>query len=647
MKFRFNYFALLIVVMLYACKQPSATPKTQTLLLSFKQASEKLKENPDLQQRLAYWNTQLKNNEVKADSVLRSKVHYNLAGVFYGMNKLDSLKYHMQKAWELMGNRKGYTEDQVQLYSGLGNLALLELNIHQENYYYNAAAQMLLADTAIKLTPKQKITVFFAAAQSSFQLRQFKNAFNFNRSAIALLPKLKDHIKEEFRAYNQMAVCFYRANGSTDSLYSYIKKMEQLYKKHPDFLNVKFIYDSKVSYFTTTKNLDSALIYNKKRLAIDVLDENENGKNAESVLRGNLFTSYTDLAGVYVAIKQLDSAKYYLNKCNSFLKKYPNKVDDENMLLYDQNLADFYFASKKYTLAAQQYDVLLARTKFVYELENARAVAEMGTIVQLKAKDKSINTLYETVALSSAKLQSNRLWLAVSTLGFLLAITVALLLYFIQGQRRLKSETERIQLEQRLLRTQIEPHFIFNTLSALQSFIRFNQNEKALKYLQQFGRLLRSSLQLSRESKVKLSEEIETLENYLSLQQMRYDDAFNYEINIDDSHDAESITIPPMLMQPFVENAIIHGINPNVKGGIITVNFDVKNETLLIVIKDNGKGFSKETAVKNHKSLATAISKERLAIIAKQSGEAAGIEIKSEENKGTTVWLTIPIKGMV
>ena len=102
-----------------------------------------------------------------------------------------------------------------------------------------------------------------------------------------------------------------------------------------------------------------------------------------------------------------------------------------------------------------------------------------------------------------------------------------------------------------------------------------------------------------------------------------------------------------MLMQPFVENAIIHGINPNVKGGIITVNFDVKNETLLVVIKDNGKGFSKEIAVKNHKSLATAISKERLAIIAKQSGEAAGIEIKSEENKGTTVWLTIPIKGMV
>lgn len=644
MKYRFIYFVVFCLLGVCGCNDQPVEFKTQTLLLSFKEASEKLKENPDLEVRLVYWHSQLKNKQVNADSVLRSKVHYNIAGVFYGMNQLDSLKYHMQKAWELMGNRKGFSEDQVQLYSGLGNLAQLELKIHQENYYYNTAAQMLLADTAIKLTPKQKISVFFAAAQSSFQLRQFNNAFNLNRNAIALLPKLPNHTKEEFRAYSQMAICFFRANGNTDSLYSYIKKMEQIYKQHPDQVNVKFIYDRKVTYFTAINNLDSALIYNKKRLAIDINSENENGKNAESVLTGNLFSSYTDLAGVFINKNQLDSAKIYLDKCKIFLKTYTNKVDDENMLLYDQNLANFYFASKKYELAAKQYDVLLARTKFVYKLENARAVAEMSSIIQLKAKDKSINTLYETVALSNAKLQSNRLWLAVSTLGLLLAISLVLLLYFIQGQRRLKSETERVQLEQRLLRTQIEPHFIFNTLSALQSFIRFNQNDKALKYLKQFGRLLRSSLQLSRESVVKLSDEIEMLKNYLSLQQMRYDDAFDYEINIDTTHDAESINMPPMLMQPFVENAIIHGINPNVKGGMVTVDFDIKNETLFVIIKDNGKGFSKETLAKNHKSLATAISKERLAIIAKQSGLTAGIEIKSEENKGTTVWLSIPIK---
>lgn len=646
MKHRCAYLIIVFLVMLYACQQKPTQTNTQALLLKFKATSEKLKETPDLQVRLTYWNSQLKNKQVKADSVLRSKVHYNIAGVFYGLNEIDSLKYHMQKAWELMGNREGYSEDQVQLYSGLGNLALMEQKIHQENYYYNTAAQMLLADTAINLTAKQKITVFFAAAQSSLQLRQFNNAFNFNRKAMALLPQLPSPIKEKFRAYSQMATCFYRANGSADSLYSYIKKMEQLYQQHPAQLNAKFIYDRKVTYFSLANQLDSALFYNRKRLTLDLKDVIDNGKNAESVLTGNLYSSYNDMAGIFISKKQLDSANFYLNKCREFIKTYGNKVDDENLIMYGQNLTDYYVASDKYPLALKQYDVLLARTKFVYELENARAQAEMGAIVQLKAKDKSINTLNETVALSNAKLQSNRLWLAISTLGLLLAITVALLLYFIQKQRRLKSETERIQLEQRLLRTQIEPHFIFNTLSALQSFIRFNQNDKALKYLQQFGRLLRSSLQLSRESYVKLSEEIETLQNYLSLQQMRYDDAFDYQITIDQAHDTESIMLPPMLMQPFVENAIIHGINPNGKEGMISINFDIKDENLLVTIADNGKGFAKEIAIKNHKSLATAISKERLAILAKQSGETASIEIQSEENKGTTVSIILPIKAV-
>ncbi|WAC42603.1 sensor histidine kinase [Pedobacter sp. SL55] len=646
MKQRLIYLIVLCLVMLYACKEKPVATHTQSLLLSFKAASEKLKENPDLQVRLNYWNTKLKNKQVKADSVLRSKVHYNIAGVFYGMNELDSLKYHLQKAWELMGNRKGYTDDQVQLYSGLGNLALMEQKIHQENYYYNTAAQMLLADTSINLTAKQKITVFFAAAQSSLQLRQFNNAFNFNRKAMALLPQLPTPIKEKFRAYSQMATCFYRANGSADSLYSYIEKMEQLYQQHPEQLNAKFICDRKVTYFSLINEPDSALFYNRKRLTLDLKDAIENSKNAESVLTGNLYSSYNDLAGIFINKKQLDSANFYLNKCQEFIKTYGNKVDDENLIMYDQNLANYYIASKKYPQALKQYDIVLARTKFVYELENARALAEMGAIVQLKAKDKSIYTLNQTVALSNAKLQSNRLWLAISTLGLLLTITIALLLYFIQKQRRLKSETERIQLEQRLLRTQIEPHFIFNTLSALQSFIRFNQNDKALKYLQQFGRLLRSSLQLSRESYVKLSEEIETLQNYLSLQQMRYDDAFDYQINIDQAHDAESVMVPPMLMQPFVENAIIHGINPNGKEGMININFDIKDEILLVTIADNGKGFAKEIAIKNHKSLATAISKERLAILAKQSGETASIEIQSEENKGTTVSIILPIKAV-
>lgn len=649
MKIRLIYLiTFLHCICLFSCQNNGdkvQVTNTQAMLLTLKEASEKLKQNPDLDARLSFWNKQLSNPKFKTDPVLLSKIHYNIAGVFYAKNELDSIKNHMQLAWELMENTRGYDDDKTLLYSGLGNIAHLEQKVHQENYYYNRAGQMLLADTALKLTPKQKITIYFSAAQSSAKLRQFDNAFTLNRKAMELLPQIKDNSKDEFRAYSQMAVCFLSSNRSLDSLYSYIKRMEKLYNQRPTEQDARFVFDRKASYFTKKNNIDSALFYNRKRLAMDIADEKDNGISATSVRTGNLYTSYNDMAGLFIEHKELDSADYFLKKCVAFTKKYPGKVDEEKIVLYEQNLIYYLFATKKYLEVERQQYILQQRTRFLYESENARAIAEMSTVFQLQVKDKSIHNLNETVILSNAKLQQNRLLLAVSTLAFLLAISLALLLYFIQRQRKLKNQTERVQLEQRLLRTQIEPHFIFNTLSALQSFIRFNENEKALKYIHQFGRLLRNSLQLSRESLVKLSEEIETLENYLSLQQMRYDDTFMYQINVDHGEDIERIYIPPMLMQPFVENAILHGINPNGKNGIITVDFDIKERMLTVTIKDNGKGISKAEESPAHKSLATTISKERLAIIAKESGLPAGIDIISEEHNGTIVLIYIPIRS--
>ncbi len=304
-------------------------------------------------------------------------------------------------------------------------------------------------------------------------------------------------------------------------------------------------------------------------------------------------------------------------------------------------MVTYLFATKQYGRAEQQQDLLISEYRKLYESENARAIAEMSTVYQLQAKDKSINSLNETVGITISRLESNRLWLLISTLAALLSISTVLFLYYFQKQRKLRNEKEKAQLEQRLLRTQMEPHFIFNTLSALQSFVRFNEKEKTLKYLNQFGRLLRSSLELSRESQVPLNEEIETLENYLSLQQMRYDDAFSYNIYIDEEEDIESIFLLPMLIQPFVENAIMHGFDQNKKDGQLNISFEVRDQVLLVSIQDNGKGISAEQKDPGRRSLSTAISKERLEILAKESAQPAGFTINSTAGEGTLVVITI------
>lgn len=641
------YLCLILAVTGCSCGQERLKPAlgfTEKNLELLNGISEELKKNPDLEYRLSFWKQQLQKPEFNKDAVLLSKIHYNIAGVFYAKKNLDSIKYHMQLAWQLMENRTGFDKDKLLLYSGLGNAAHMEQKLHQENYYYNRAAQMLASDSNLQLSPKQKVMIYLAAGQSSKVLRQFDNAFNMNRKAIAILPELPDDPKSQFRAYNQMASCYALSRRNQDSLRYYIVKLEEINRRNPDWERSKFIFGQKSDYFEWKGERDSAIFYEKKALHAEIADEKENGAGANSIVTGNLFATYVDMASFFLDEGKLDSGLYYLQQSEKLARQYPGKQNDDQRVWYLKNKVIYLFATKQYAAAEQENQRLLDGIKQLYEGENARAIAEMSTIFQLQAKDKSIHLLNETVSLTETRLQQNRLWLAVSALAALLAVAIALLLYFIQRQRKLKNESEKMQLEQRLLRTQMEPHFIFNTLAVLQGFIRLEEKEKALKYLHRFSRLLRGSLELSRESKIPLTEEISILDNYLGLQQMRYEDAFEYHIEYDEEEELEMIVIPPMLIQPFVENAILYGINPNEKNGQITIDFEVRDKKLLVTIRDNGKGISNHRNPDSHKSLSTAISRERLGILAKESGFAAGIAIESSPEKGTSVLITLPIR---
>jgi sensor histidine kinase YesM len=188
----------------------------------------------------------------------------------------------------------------------------------------------------------------------------------------------------------------------------------------------------------------------------------------------------------------------------------------------------------------------------------------------------------------------------------------------------------------------MEPHFIFNTLSALQSFIRFDEKEKSIKYLSQFSKLLRSSLELSRQSYVPLNEELETIENYLSLQQMRFEYSFDYKISMPQT-DTSTLLIPPMLIQPSVENAIIHGMDNHVAKGSISLVISLQKDHLLVKITDNGNKFGKTKANAGHRSLSGTIAKERLEILAREHKMNANVELVPNDHE-TNVFLTLPVK---
>lgn len=272
-------------------------------------------------------------------------------------------------------------------------------------------------------------------------------------------------------------------------------------------------------------------------------------------------------------------------------------------------------------------------------MENTQVAAEMNSLYQLQAKDRSIRTLNENIKINQLQLQQNRLWLAVLVLGIILLGMMMLFLYYSFRQRRFRAEKEKVLLQQKLLRTQMEPHFIFNTLAALQSFVRLDKKEAAIKYLNRFSRLLRSSLEMSREDWVPLNEEIEALENYISLQQMRCEEAFSYTIVQSEIQDTDGVLLPPMLIQPYVENAILHGLDLESGEGDIHIRFQLEDDLLTVTIEDSGK-IEKVIVDPAHRSLSGIISRERMQLL----GKRASIQVtKSSRASGTIITMKIPV----
>lgn len=223
-----------------------------------------------------------------------------------------------------------------------------------------------------------------------------------------------------------------------------------------------------------------------------------------------------------------------------------------------------------------------------------------------------------------------------------------------EEQKKLQLEKEVVELEQKALRLQMNPHFIFNALNSIQSQIGTDNEQAARYYLAKFSRLMRQILDNSRNATITLEEEVNTLENYLLIEKFCNGDRFDYKIVVDEKIEKDYVKIPPMLLQPFIENAIKHGLKYiDGRRGMIEVSFAEKNNLLECSVTDNGIGrkradelnaTSKETY---HKSTALIVTQERLDLLKEdkniQSLEIIDLYDEKNNATGTKVIVRIPI----
>ena len=222
-----------------------------------------------------------------------------------------------------------------------------------------------------------------------------------------------------------------------------------------------------------------------------------------------------------------------------------------------------------------------------------------------------------------------------------------------QLKKTLTLQKELAEYEQKALHLQMNPHFVFNCLGSISSFIVQNGTDSAIKYLSKFSKLMRLTLEYSKETLIPIDKEIEGLQNYLELEQLRFNNKFSFTIS-KSSEIEDDVALPPLLLQPFIENAIIHGVIPKKENGKIEVTFTIEKESLVCTIEDNGVGFeqskfAKEKSVVAHKSMALDIIKKRLELMETSTSGKANVEIKELKNDkndavGTKVTLQIPLQ---
>jgi len=235
------------------------------------------------------------------------------------------------------------------------------------------------------------------------------------------------------------------------------------------------------------------------------------------------------------------------------------------------------------------------------------------------------------------------------------SLLYSLFRFVLKQLKKRELEKQRLLLaEKEALLAQMNPHFIFNSLNSIQHYIVQSDTENATTYLVRFSSLIRKILDNSRKKEISLAEEIETLNLYLNLEKLRFEEDFDFSLKSSLELDPNELKIPPMLIQPFVENAILHGLNPLKKKGLLKIDFIRQTYRLNCIIEDNGIGREKSSQLRKadyHKSTGLVNMKERIGLLNKLNNKRIFFNIedlKDEQGRpeGTRVRLSIPISGL-
>lgn len=425
-----------------------------------------------------------------------------------------------------------------------------------------------------------------------------------------------------------------------DSALIYIKKAEKRATQVNDANNLLLIRLAFGGIYLGQKKYDTA----RNMLEISVADLTKSGD------RWNLTRAYISLANLDTSLHNYKEAKNNLLKGLQIAKEYKQQVLVVSIL---QNLAIISSKLNDYKTAFEYQRDFLAQKDSLTNEKIKASLADLEISYQTKQKEEKIQLLKKDNDIKSLQLKSSRqskyLYLGI----FIMCLIIMAIIFYQKGHRnKLETAKMKAELQTRLLRSQMNPHFIFNCLNSIENFIMQNDKRQASDYLNKFSKLIRSILDSSRNEMVPVAKDMEVLKLYIELEQLRFNNKFNYKDFIDPALAGGDYRVPSLLIQSYVENAIVHGLANSENTDLhLTVTASLENDRIKYIIQDNGIGRAKSSEYNRlnkpfHKSIGLKISEDRICLFNGQHGSNGSIlitDLIDEYNNpdGTKVEITI------
>lgn len=494
-------------------------------------------------------------------------------------------------------------------------------------------------------------------------------------SALKFYEKNPNHYTEQIPYALQLLSSIYLRQDQYKKSIEYgnkaIQAFDTYYKENPNnhtlFLKSQTLSDIGYCYAKVNRHKEAIVFYNKsialsKQVGADSMtgitlakaaesylmlsNPNEAKRLYEQVLAMKSLSAAVDATAIANATVQLGSLYYKMGDLAK-AKKYALEGLELSKKTGEIGVKD-HAARLMYDVSVKTKDFQKALEMYKYSekiVDSSQVMASKNELEQQQLKydfeKKELRLKLDAEKKAAAK---NNWLIALS--GIILLLLLGVYFYYrTNKQKQAIAGLEKNQIKQKLLVTQMNPHFIFNSIGNIQQLIYDEKDDDAINYLSKFSVLTRQILENSNENYISLHEEVEMIGNYLSIQQLLYNNKFSFTIEVDKDIVPETIFLPPMLTQPFIENAIKHGLAGKNQNGLIDIRFYLEDTKLFFEVLDNGKGFEAEKSTSSHKSLAMTITKERLVNYTKNQDfvvQTDNIKDSDEKVVGAKVVFEIP-----